>query len=291
MKQETELLFGDVAHNDRDVLTLLTANYAFVDERLARHYGIPDVLGNRFRRVAITDDNRLGLLGEASILTLTSTANRTSPVARGKWVMQVLLGSPPPAPPPNVPALVEAGEDVGPSSVRQRMEAHRQNPACASCHRVIDPIGFALENYDPTGAWRNSDDGVKVDASGRLFDGTPLNSPADLRNGILKHKEAFLRAFAENLYTYGVGRVPDYRDLPEVRTVVARAERNGDRFSEYVLGIVESPAFTERSIPRTPHQPSKTQSAPSRLKADAGSPNRLDMLLKPADSIVAGGSR
>jgi cytochrome c551/c552 len=291
MKQETELLFGDLARNDRDVLTLLTANYAFVDERLARHYGIPDVLGNRFRRVAITDDNRLGLLGEASILTLTSTANRTSPVARGKWVMQVLLGSPPPAPPPNVPALVEAGEDVGPSTVRQRMEAHRQNSACASCHRVIDPIGFALENYDPTGAWRNTDDGVKIDASGRLFDGTPLNSPADLRNGILKHKEAFLRAFAENLYTYGLGRIPDYRDLPAVRAIVARAERNGDRFSEYVLGIVESPAFVERSIPSTPHSPRKAKSAGSGLKADAGSPNRLDMLLKPADSLVAGGSR
>jgi mono/diheme cytochrome c family protein len=291
MKQETELLFGDIARSDRDVLTLLTANYAFVDERLARHYGIPNVLGNRFRRVAITDDNRLGLLGEASILTLTSTANRTSPVARGKWVMQVLLGSPPPAPPPNVPALVEAGEDVGPSSVRQRMEAHRQNPACASCHRVIDPIGFALENYDPTGAWRNTDDGIKIDASGKLFDGTPLNSPADLRNGILKHKEAFLRAFAENLYTYGLGRVPDYRDLPEVRAIVARAERNDDRFSEYILGIVESPAFTERSIPRTPQPSRKAQSATSRLKANAGSPNHLDMLLKPADSVVAGGSR
>ena len=291
MKQETELLFGDVARNDRDVLTLLTANYAFVDERLARHYGIPNVLGNRFRRVAITDDNRLGLLGEASILTLTSTANRTSPVARGKWVMQVLLGSPPPAPPPNVPALVEAGEDVGPSTVRQRMEAHRQNPTCASCHRVIDPIGFALENYDPTGAWRNTDDGVKIDASGRLFDGTPLNSPADLRNGILKHKEAFLRAFAENLYTYGLGRIPDYRDLPEVRAIVARAERTDDRFSEYVLGIVESPAFTERSIPATPQPPRNAKSAGSRLKANAVSPNRLEMLLKPADSEVAGGSR
>jgi hypothetical protein len=171
------------------------------------------------------------------------------------------------------------------------MEAHRQNPTCASCHRVIDPIGFALENYDPTGAWRNTDDGVKIDASGRLFDGTPLNSPADLRNGILKHKEAFLRAFAENLYTYGLGRIPDYRDLPEVRAIVARAERTDDRFSEYVLGIVESPAFTERSIPATPQPPRNAKSAGSRLKANAVSPNRLEMLLKPADSEVAGGSR
>jgi hypothetical protein len=273
------------------VLTLLTANYTFVDERLARHYGIPDVLGTRFRRVAITDDNRLGLLGQASILTLTSTANRTSPVARGKWVMQVLLGSPPPAPPPNVPALVETGEDAGPHSVRQRMEAHRQNPACASCHKVIDPIGFALENYDPTGSWRNTDDGVKIEASGRLFDGTPLNSPADLRNGILKHKEAFLRSFAENLYTYGVGRIPDYRDLPEVRTIVARAEKHGDRFSEYVLGIAESPAFTERSVPAAPQLPHRAKPAGSALKADAGSPNRLNTLLMRSAAPIAGGSR
>jgi Protein of unknown function (DUF1592)/Protein of unknown function (DUF1588)/Protein of unknown function (DUF1587)/Protein of unknown function (DUF1595)/Protein of unknown function (DUF1585)/Planctomycete cytochrome C len=291
MERETELLFSDVARNDRDILTLLTADYTFVDERLAQHYGIPNVLGSRFRRVAIVDDNRRGLLGQGSILTLTSTANRTSPVARGKWVMQVLLGSPPPAPPPNVPALVEAGEDVGLHSVRQRMEAHRQNPACASCHRVIDPIGFALDNYDPTGAWRNTDDGVKVDTSGTLFDGTPLISPSDLRNGILRHKEAFLRTFAENLFAYGLGRIPDYRDLPEVRAIVARAEKHDDRFSEYVLGIVESPAFTERCVPRTLNAPLKAKSSPSPLKADGGNFDRLDMLLKPGVPVIAGGSR
>jgi cytochrome c553 len=291
MERETELLFADVARNDRDVLTLLTADYTFVDERLAQHYGIPNVLGSRFRRVAITDDNRRGLLGQGSILTLTSTANRTSPVARGKWVMQVLLGSPPPAPPADVPALVEAGEDVGSHSVRQRMEAHRQNPACASCHRVIDPIGFALDNYDPTGAWRNTDDGVKVDTSGTLFDGTPLVSPSDLRNGILRHKEAFLRAFAESLFAYGLGRIPDYRDLPEVRAIVARAEKHDDRFSEYVLGIVESPAFTERSVPPTLNAPRKAKSSPSPLKADGGNSDRLDMLLKPGVPAIARGSR
>jgi cytochrome c551/c552 len=289
MKRETELLFDDVARNDRDVLTLLTANYTFVDERLARHYGIPNVLGDRFRRVEVADDNRRGLLGQASILTLTSTANRTAPVTRGKWVMQVLLGSPPPAPPPNVPALIEAGESSGPSSVRERMEEHRKNPACASCHRVIDPIGFALENYDPTGAWRSTDNGVKVDASGRLFDGTTLDGPADLRNGLLKHKEAFLRAFAENLYAYGMGRIPDYRDLPEVRAIVSRAESRGNRFSEYALGIVESPAFTERNVP--PAAPRKAQPAASALKADVGSSTRLDNLLKPGSQVTAGGSR
>jgi hypothetical protein len=270
---------------------LLTANYTFVDERLAQHYGIPNVLGSRFRRVQVVDENRYGLLGHASILTLTSTANRTAPVTRGKWVMQVLLGSPPPAPPPNVPALIEAGESSGPSSVRERMEEHRKNPACASCHKVIDPIGFALENYDPTGAWRNTDNGVKVDASGKLFDGTPLNGPVDLRNGVLKHKEAFLRTFAENLYAYGLGRIPDYHDLPEIRAVVARAESRDNRFSEYVLGIVESPAFTRRSLPALPPSQRPAKSAGSTLKADARSTGRLDLLLKPVPAATAGGSR
>jgi hypothetical protein len=291
MKRETELLFDDVARNDRDVLTLLTANYTFVDERLARHYGIPSVLGIRFRRVQVADQNRYGLLGHASILTLTSTANRTAPVTRGKWVMQVLLGSPPPAPPPNVPALIEAGEISGPRSVRQRMEEHRKNPACASCHKVIDPIGFALENYDPTGAWRNTDNGVKIDASGNLFDGTPLNGPVDLRNGVLKHKEAFLRAFAENLYAYGLGRIPNYRDLPEIRVVVARAESRENRFSEYVLGIVESPAFTHRGLPAPSPSQRPAKPAGPALKADANSAGRLDSLLKPIPAATAGGSR
>ena len=291
MKRETELLFDDVTRNDRDVLTLLTANYTFVDERLARHYEIPNVLGTRFRRVQVTDQNRYGLLGHASILTLTSTANRTAPVTRGKWVMQVLLGSPPPAPPPNVPALIEAGEIAGPRSVRQRMEEHRKNPACASCHRVIDPIGFALENYDPTGAWRNTDNGTTIDASGRLFDGTPLNGPVDLRNGVLKHKEAFLRTFAENLYAYGLGRIPDYRDLPEIRAVVARAESRDNRFSQYVLGIIESPAFTWRSLPTVAPSKRPAKSAGSALKADAGGAGKPDPLLKPAAAAPAGESQ
>ena len=288
MKKETELLFDDVARKDRDVLTLLSANYTFVDERLARHYGIPNVLGNRFRRVEVADENRYGILGHASILTLTSTANRTAPVTRGKWVMQVLLGSPPPAPPPNVPALIEAGESVGTGSVRQRMEEHRKNPACASCHKVIDPIGFALENYDPTGAWRSTDNGVKIDASGQLFDGSPLNGPVDLRNGVLKHKEAFLRTFAENLYAYGLGRIPDYPDLPEIRAITARAESRGDHFSEYVLGIVESPAFTRRSLPAVAPTPRNATLADPTLKARKGG---FESPLKPASTATSGGSR
>jgi len=287
MRRETELLFDDIARKDRSVLTLLTADYTFVDGRLAKHYGIPNVLGNRFRRVSLTDENRRGLLGQASILTLTSTANRTAPVTRGKWVMQVLLGTPPPPPPPNIPILAEAADLTTPQSVRQRMEEHRKNPACASCHRVIDPIGFSLENFDPTGAWRSADDGIKIDTTGTLFDGTPLQGPADLRNGILKHREAFLRVFAENLFAYGLGRVPDYRDEPQVRAIVARAAKRDDRFSEYVLGIVESPAFTERSVPV--HK--STDPDKSVLKADAGSESRTRTLLNAKPLQVSGGSR
>jgi mono/diheme cytochrome c family protein len=290
MRRETELLFDDVVRDDHDVLDLLTSKYTFVDERLARHYRIPNVLGDRFRRVEITDDNRRGLLGQASILTLTSTANRTALVTRGKWVMQVLLGSAPPPPPPNIPTLAEAADLTTAQSVRQRMEEHRKNPACASCHRVIDPIGFSLEKFDPTGAWRESDDGVSIDATGTLFDGTPLHGPSDLRNGILHHREAFLRTFAENLYAYGLGRVPDYRDLPEVRAIVTRAEKHGDRFSEYVLGIVESPGFTERSAPVAPSQ-SKPEGSSTTLKAEAASESRQHELLAAKPIRLTGGSR
>lgn len=289
MQRETELLFSDVVRADRDVLTLLTADYTFVDERLARHYDIPNVLGNRFRRVAITDDNRRGLLGQASILTLTSTASRTAPVTRGKWVMQVLFGAPPPPPPPNVPPLVEAGEEATAHTVRQRMEEHRKNPACASCHRTIDPIGFSLENYDPTGAWRMTDAGVAIDATGKMFDGSALRSPADLRAAILRHRVAFLRTFAENLYAYGLGRVPDYRDAPAIRTIEEHAEATGDRFSQYVLGIVESPGFTKRTIPL----PMKKEEPASRqLQADTPADERLRSLLHPvAAGRTGGGSR
>ena len=196
--------------------------------------------------------------------------------------MQVLLGSGPPAPPPNVPALVEAGEEATAHTVRQRMEQHRKNPACASCHRVIDPIGFSLENFDPTGAWRNADSGAPVDATGRLFDGTPLTRPADLRAGILNHREAFLRAFAGNLYAYGLGRIPDDRDMPQIRSIVSRGERANDRFSEYVLGIVESPAFLARSLSVKVPEP-KPQPGPN-LKA-ASHPD----LSAPSSHSIGGG--
>jgi len=193
-QREIELFFGSIVHEDRSVMDLLTANDTFVDEILAKHYGIPNVLGTRFRRVVIADENRRGLLGQASVLTLTSVSNRTSPVQRGKYVMEVLLGTPPPPPPAVVPALKENAPsgDVKLLSVRERMEEHRKNPVCAACHRMMDPIGFALENFDGVGVWRNNDSGFQIDASGRMFDGSKLDGPASLRQAILNHSDAFI---------------------------------------------------------------------------------------------------
>ena len=246
MRVETELFFDSIAREDRSVLDLLTANYTFVDEILAKHYGIPDVLGTRFRRVALSDPNRFGLLGQSSILTLTSIATRTSPVQRGKWVMIVLLGTPPPPPPPNVPLLKENEENAKASSVRERMEQHRKNEPCRSCHQLMDPIGLALENFDAVGAWRAKDSGVMVDANGRMFDGTVLDGPVSLRKAILGHSDAFIQTFTENLLAYALGRVVDYRDEPMVRGIERAAARENNRFSAFVLGIVNSMPFQMR---------------------------------------------
>ena len=245
MRKETELLFDGIVKDDRDVLELLTADYTFVNERLARHYGIPGVSGPDFRRVPVADANRRGLLGEGSILTMTSVADRTSPVLRGKWVLEVLLGMPPPPPPPNIPALEETKASHGSRllSVRERMEEHRSDPRCQSCHRVIDPIGLSLENFDVVGAWRIRDGGTDIDAAGKLYDGTPLGGPAGLRNALLKRKDVVLRTFTENLMAYGLGRRIEYYDMPTVRRIVRDAGTTQNRFSTFVLGIVKSPAF------------------------------------------------
>ena len=249
--RETELFFNSIVRDDRSVLDLLTADYTFVDERVARHYGIPNVTGPAFRRVQVPDTRR-GLLGQGSVLVLTSVADRTSPVMRGKWIMEVLLGLPPPPPPPNVPALEETkGAANGKLlTVRERMEEHRKNPACASCHRVIDPLGLALENFDPTGRWRIKDSGFPVDATGVMYDGTPLNGPAGLRAGLLKHQDVFLQAFTENLMTYALGRRIEYSDMPTVRRIVRDAAKNDYRFSAFVNGIVNSAAFLMRAEPK-----------------------------------------
>ncbi len=245
MKRETELFFEHLVREDRSALELLTADYTFVNGRLARHYNMPNVSGAEFRMVTYPDDSRRGLLGHGSILTLTSHANRTSPVLRGKWVMEVLMGSPPPPPPPDVPDLTEAGEveDGRVLTVREQMEKHRANPTCNSCHRFMDPIGLALENFDVTGAWRIKDHGNPVDPVGELYDGTPLSGPADLRAAILKRPEVFLNTFTENLMAYALGRRVEYFDMPTVRRITDAAAENGYSMSSFVLGVVQSPAF------------------------------------------------
>lgn len=245
MRRETELFFGNLVREDRNALELLTADYTFLDERLARHYGIPGVTGEDFRRVSYPDPMRRGLLGHGSILTLTSHPHRTSPVLRGKWVMEVFLGSPPPPPPPDVPELEESGEaEQGRLlSVREQMERHRASPACQSCHVMIDPIGLALENFDATGGFRIKDNGVPVDTSGELYDGTPLESPEDLRRALLNHSISLLRTFTENLMAYALGRRVEYYDMPAVRKIVREAKADDYRMSVFVLGVVRSPAF------------------------------------------------
>jgi hypothetical protein len=239
------MFFDSIVREDRNVLDLLTADYSFVNERLAKHYGIPNVTGSAFRRVQLPEYRR-GLLGQGSILTLTSVADRTSPVLRGKWVMDVLLGTPPPPPPPNVPALddsVKATEGGKMLTTRQRMEEHRKNPTCAGCHRFMDPLGLSLENFDVTGAWRIKDNEMPVDSVGDLYDGTKMNGPDGLRQALLKHSDMVLRSFTENLMTYAVGRRMEYTDMPAVRAVIKDAAKNNYRLSSFVLGVVNSAAF------------------------------------------------
>ena len=246
MRRETELFFDSIVREDRSVLTLFDASYTFVDERLARLYGIAGVTGSTFRRVSVADDRR-GLLGQASVLASTSVADRTSPVLRGKWVMEVLLGSPPPPPPPNVPALddsVKAVRDGTPLSTRQRIEEHRRNPACASCHKVIDPIGLALERFDAIGAWRDADNGVPIDAVAELYDGQVIDGAGGLRRALLRREDVLLRNFAARLLTYATGRRLDYRDMPAVRAIVAAAAAQQYRLSAFVAAVVDSAAFT-----------------------------------------------
>ncbi|HEX4915260.1 MAG TPA: DUF1592 domain-containing protein [Vicinamibacterales bacterium] len=245
MKRETELFFDSIVREDRNVKDLLTADYSFVNERLAIHYNIPNITGSAFRRVTLPPYRR-GLLGQGSILTLTSVADRTSPVQRGKWVMEVLLASPPPAPPPNVPSLddsVKATEGGKMLSTRERMEEHRRNPQCTSCHKVIDPLGLALENFDVTGAYRIKDNEVPVDVVGDLYDGTRMDGPAGLRDALVKHSDMFLTSFTESLMTYALGRRLDYSDMPTVRSIVRAAGKQGDRLSAYVMGVVNSAPF------------------------------------------------
>ncbi len=245
-RRETELLLDSILREDRSVIDLLNADYTYVDEALAQHYGIPDVRGTRFRRVLVTDEARRGLLGQSSFLLVTSVANRTSPVARGKWVLENLLGTPAPLPPPNVPPLETDGSAQQPASVRQKMEAHRQNPVCAACHTIMDPIGFSLENFDLIGRYRTSDGGIPIDASGHLVDGTKLDGPASLRLALMSRSDVFVRTMTEKLMTYGTGRALRYYDMPVVRSIARDAASNNNKFSSLIVGIVKSDPFQMR---------------------------------------------
>jgi hypothetical protein len=243
-KRETELFFDSLVRDDRSILDLLTADYTFVNERVARHYGIPNVTGPAFRRVAVPDYRR-GILGHGSVLMLTSVADRTSPVMRGKWVMEVLLGSPPPPPPPDVPAFEATKAAAGGKllSVRERMEEHRRNPACTSCHRVIDPLGLALDNFDVTGKWRIKDNEVPIDPSGVLYDGSDISGPGGLRAALLKHQDVVLLSFTERLLTYALGRRLEPSDMPAVRRIIRSAAKDNYRISSFILGVIGSDAF------------------------------------------------
>ncbi len=252
MRRETELFFANLVQENRSLLDLYRADYTFVDERLARHYGIPGVAGRQFRRVAYPDDKRRGVLGHGSILVLTSLANRTSPVLRGKWVMEVLMGTPPPPPPPDIPALEETDEirDGRRLTTRERMEQHRSNPACSSCHRLIDPIGLALDNFDVTAKWRVREHGVPLDTRGDYYDGTPVSTPRELVDALMARPIPLVRTFTENLLAFAIGRRVEYFDQPAVRAVTRAAEANDYRMASFVLGVVGSDAFQRSREPR-----------------------------------------
>ena len=244
--KETELFVGSIIREDRSLLDLLTADHTFINERLAEHYGIPRVYGSQFRRVTLTDPNRRGLLGKGSILTVSSYPNRTSVVLRGKWVLENLLGTPPPPPPADVPELV-AKKDGKALSLRAQMEQHRSNAVCAACHARMDPIGFALENFDGVGKWRDEDSGVRIDASGKLPDGSEFNGPAGLTQlMVTKYREDFVRTVTERLMTYALGRGVEYYDNPTVRAIARQAAADNYRMSSLILSIVKSTPFQMR---------------------------------------------
>jgi hypothetical protein len=247
-RRETEMFFGAIVREDRSLLDLIDADFTFVDERLARHYGIPDVRGSYFRRISLDGSSpRRGLLGQGSMLTVTSVSTRTSPVSRGKWILENLLGTPPPVPPPGVETnLDQDAKATKPVTLRGRLELHRANPVCASCHKIMDPMGFALENFDLVGTWRTLDSGAPIDTSGQLADGTPLRGVADLRQALLGRSDAVMKTVTAKLLTYALGRPVDYADMPTVRAIVRRAAANDNRFSSVLLGIVESDPFQKR---------------------------------------------
>jgi hypothetical protein len=253
LKREAELFFESIIRDDRSVLDLLTADYTFANERLARHYGIPNVYGSRFRRVTLPPelDHRRGLLGKGSFLAVTWTQNfRSSPVKRGVWVLENILGTPPPEPPPNVPALEDTKAESGKAlTLREQMTLHRGSPACAGCHKIMDPIGFALENFDADASWRTKqggEGGIPIDVKVQLFDGQEVDGPSALRKALLRYSPQFVRIFVERMMTYAIGRGVEYTDMPTVRAIARAAERDNSRFSALVIGIVKSAQFQMR---------------------------------------------
>jgi hypothetical protein len=251
MREETERFFYGLVRENRSLFDLFDADYTYVNEALAKHYGIAGVTGDEFRKVQYPDNRRRGLLGHASILTLTSHANRTSPVLRGKWVMEVLMGTPPPPPPPDVPDLDKTGEakDGRFLTTSERMAMHRENPQCRSCHAYIDPIGLALDNYDVIGRWRIKENDSPLETKGEFYDGTVVSSPEELRAALRRRPAPLLRSFTQNLMAYALGRRVEYYDQPAIRRIVARAATKGYRFDEFVVGVVQSEAFRQRRVP------------------------------------------
>ncbi|MCU1330973.1 MAG: hypothetical protein JWN34_6343, partial [Bryobacterales bacterium] len=247
-RTETQLFLESIMRDDRNVLDMLRANYTFVNERLAKHYGIPNIYGSRFRRIDLDENTaRGGLLRQGSILSVTSYATRTSPVIRGKWILDNILGSPPPPPPPAVPALKETAVGTKNLPMRARIAEHRANPVCASCHNVMDPLGFSLENYDAVGRFRTNEDGTPIDASGMLPDGTKFEGATGLQKVLLSHPDIFVSTLAEKLLTYGLGRGTEYYDQPAIRHIVQDAAASDYRFSSIILGIVKSTPFEMRA--------------------------------------------
>jgi hypothetical protein len=245
MRRETEVFFDQLVRQDQSLLELYSADYSYMNERLARHYGIDGVVGETFRRVSYPSDDRKGIFGHGSVLVQTSLGNRTSPVLRGKWVMEVLLGTPPPPPPPDVPDLekTKGSRDGKVLTTRERLEIHRQDATCASCHSFIDPIGLALDNFDVTGRWRIREYGVLLDTRSTFYDGTPIETPGDLVDVLLKRPVPLVRQFTENLMAFALGRTVEYRDQPTVRAIAASAEQNRYRMSSFILGVVLSDEF------------------------------------------------
>jgi mono/diheme cytochrome c family protein len=248
MRKETELFVGSVVHEDRSVIDLLNANYTYLNERLAKHYGIPGVYGSDFRRVDLTPefDMRRGLLGQASVETISSYPQRTTPTVRGKTIMQIFLGVSPPDPPPNVPTLKDQGTAVhggAKPTMRQQMEMHRKNPPCSTCHKIMDPIGFSMENFDAVGAWRTTDNGSPIDPSGVLVDGSKLDGVKGMREALLRYSPQFVRVVTEKLFIYALGRGTEYYDMPLIRSIVRESESKDYRFSSLILGIVKSEPF------------------------------------------------